>query len=181
MIVTCSIGLSLTIVVFLMYNRQIRAVLESGDRLVGRVSAIALSSVFLTTVFLTTASPAMAGSHLTPTVAALGTTEDTISQEQQGFEEKLKLDPTGDHYKGIEYSSKSVRNQPTDQSLLDKIQPQLSDDVVVAISNGSVRLSGTVKDRATAEEIVEQIKSTAGVHEVAFDLGLESIDQKTVR
>ena len=164
-----------------MYNRQIRGALESGGRLMGMVGAIALSSIFLTTVFLTTASPAMASPHLTPTLAALGTTEDTISQEQQGFEEKLKLDPTGDHYKGIEYSSKSVRNQPTDQSLLDEIQPQLSDNVVVAISNGSVRLSGMVKDRATAEEIVEQVKATSGVHEVAFDLGLENIDQETIR
>lgn len=106
------------------------------------------------------------------TVAALGTSESALTEEQKALEETLKADPTGDQYKGIEYSNLSVKSQPDDQALIAAIKPLLSDDVVVAVSNGSVRLSGSVKDKAAAEKIVESVKETEGVHEVAFDLGL---------
>ncbi|MGB3300987.1 MAG: hypothetical protein WBA76_22185, partial [Phormidesmis sp.] len=81
-------------------------------------------------------------------IAALGTSDSAINQGQQALEEDLKLDPTGDHYKGIEYSEQSVKNQPADQDLMGSIESQLPEDVIVAVSNGSVRRSGSVKNRA---------------------------------
>ncbi len=142
----------------------------SAKRLTG---AIALGIVLF---FASSQSAAAVGP-----LAALGTSDSAINQEQQAFEEKLKLDPTGGHYSGIEYSDKTVRNQPSDQEILDEIEPQLEDTIVAAVSNGSVRLSGKVEDRATAENIVESVKEIAGVHEVAFNLGLSDNDMQTTR
>lgn len=136
-------------------------------------SAIALGIV----LFLANSQSAAAVSPL----AALGASDSAINQKQQAFEEKLKLDPTGGHYVGIEYSDKTVRNQPGDQEILDEIEPQLGDTMVAAVSNGSVRLSGKVEDRAAAESIVESVKKIAGVHEVAFDLGLSNNDTQTTQ
>ncbi len=135
--------------------------------------AIALGIV----LFLASSQSAAAAGPL----AALGTSDRAINQEQQAFEENLKLDPTGGHYSGIEYADKSVRNQPSDQEIMNEVKSQLSDTVVAAVSNGSVRLSGKVSDRATAEDIVESVKAISGVHEVAFDLGLSNKDTQTTR
>lgn len=142
----------------------------SAKRLTG---AIALSVVLF---FASSQSAAAVGP-----LAALGTSDSAINQEQQAFEEELKLDPTGGHYSGIEYSDKTARNQPSDQEILNEVEPQLEDTMVAAVSNGSVRLSGRVEDRATAENIVESVKEIAGVHEVAFDLGLSDSDTQTTR
>lgn len=114
-------------------------------------------------------------------IAALGAPDSAINQSQQALEEKLKVDPMGDNYKGIEYSSKTVRTQPDDQTILDAVKSQISDDIAVAVSNGSVRLSGMVQSRTAAKDLVEQIKETSGVHEVSFDLGLADTDAKTTR
>lgn len=114
-------------------------------------------------------------------IAALGTSDSAINQGQQALEEDLKVDPTGDHYEGIEYSDQRIKRQPADQDLMKSIKSQLSGDVVVAVANGSVRLSGTVKNRAAGEEMVELVKRTEGVHEVAFDLGLREGSSRLAR
>lgn len=122
-------------------------------------------------LLLASSQAALAAPPASP-IAALGTSETTLNRGQKELEETLKLDPTGDHYKGIEYSSQSVQNQPSDQAIIEAIKPELADDVEIAVSNGSVRLSGNVKSRSVAKKIVELAKKTNGVHEVAFDLGL---------
>mgnify|MGYP001800064621 CR=1 FL=1 len=143
----------------------------------GRLSLIALA---LTAFFLST-QPATAGLSMPIHVAALGASDSSVTQGQDQFEESLKLDPTGGHYAGIEYSDKSVRRQPTDQEILTEIESHVPKSVVIAVSNGSVRLSGRASDRATAEGIVESVKEVSGVHEVAFDLGLDDKDTETVQ
>lgn len=143
-------------------------------------SAKSLAGAIALGIILFFASSQSASAAVGP-LAALGTSDSAINQEQQAFEEELKLDPTGDHYSGIEYSDKTVRNQPSDQEILNEIESQLEDTMVAAVSNGSVRLSGKVEDRSIAENIVESVKEIAGVHEVAFDLGLSNNDTQTIR
>ncbi|MGC1308146.1 MAG: BON domain-containing protein [Phormidesmis sp.] len=133
-----------------------------------RKGAVVLSLI----IFLASSQSAMAALNLPNSMAALGAPDSAINQNQQDLEETLKLDPTGDHYKGIEYSNKAVKGQPSDQEILDAIAPEMAENVELAVSNGSVRLSGKVQNRAVAEEMVEAVKQTKGVHEVAFDLGL---------
>ncbi len=159
--------------VALVASRRLRA-LRSDISLESVTGAIALSAV----IFF--ASSQSASAAIGP-LAALGTSDRAINQEQQAFEETLKLDPTGGHYSGIEYSDKTARNQPSDQEILNEIEPQLTDTIVAAVANGSVRLSGKVENRATAEDLVESVKKIAGVHEVAFDLGLKDNDVQTTR
>lgn len=108
-----------------------------------------------------------------PMVAALGASDTTLNEGQARFEENLKLSPSGGQYKGIEYSKRSVKQQPSDDEILQAIEAKISSRVVVAVSNGSVRLSGRLPNRAIAEKAVEQVKAIPGVHEVAFDLGLD--------
>lgn len=95
---------------------------------------------------------------------------------QQQLREDIKLTPGGGHYSGIEYSK---RTAPKEQAVSDKtikksIKSLTEENVIVAVSNGSVRLSGTVKDKETAQNIVEQTKEIPGVHEVTFNLGLDN-------
>ena len=139
-----------------------------------RIGVVGLGLVLLLASGQNAIAMPLLGSNAGPefmTVAALGASESTMTEEQKTLEETLKADPTGDQYKGIEYSNLSVKSQPDDQALMEAIEPLLSDDVVAAVSNGSVRLSGSVQDKAAAEKIVESVKDTEGVHEVAFDLG----------
>lgn len=143
-----------------------------------RTAAISLAIGLLLSVAI---APSAIALPYPSNIAALGTPDSAIDQPQQALEETLKVDPTGDHYKGIEYSSKRVQSQPSDEVILEEIETQLSDDIAVAVSNGSVRLSGMVSSRAAAEGLIEQIKDISGVREVAFDLGLAKTESEILR
>lgn len=74
-------------------------------------------------------------------------------------------------YQGLEYPD--VKGTPlSDSEITQRIQAKAPDTIVMSVSNGSVRLSGNVSDRKTAENIVEMVKEIPGVHEVAYDIGL---------
>ena len=67
-----------------------------------------------------------------------------------------------------------VEKAVSDDSIEKSIKGFASKDVVVAVANGSVRLSGRVKDKETAQALVEQIKAITGVFEITFNLGLDN-------
>jgi|GEM_PF-2265487 len=74
-------------------------------------------------------------------------------------------------FQGLEYPN--VKGTPLgDSEITRRIEAKVPDTIVMSVSNGSVRLSGNVSDRKTAENIVEMVKEIPGVHEVAYDIGL---------
>lgn len=109
-------------------------------------------------------------------LAALGANENTLTPEQQQLEEDLKVTPGGGHYSGIEYSDRTtgVEKAVSDDSIEKSIKAYTGDNVIVAVANGSVRFSGRVKDKETAQDIIEQTKAISGVFEITFNLGLDN-------
>ncbi|MGB3310031.1 MAG: BON domain-containing protein [Nodosilinea sp.] len=109
------------------------------------------------------AQPAMAG-------AVNG---EALTSDQKELNETLLTTPQGNQYQGIEYAD--VKGTPLgDQEITNRVESKTPKELKVSVSNGSVRLSGEVVDRSTAQAIVEDIKAIPGVHEVAYDLGLKS-------
>jgi hypothetical protein len=135
------------------------------------VVATMFAILFTAAITAATTAPAIAA----PTLGALGARDEAIPGDRQALQENLKVSPTGNHYAGIEYAPRSNQENPlNDAAIESRIESNVTDNLVVSVSNGSVRLDGTVSDRGTAENIVEQIKNIPGVHEVSFDLGLNS-------
>ena len=108
--------------------------------------------------------------------AALGANENTLTQQEQQIEEDLKVTPGGGHYSGIEYANRTtgVKKAVSDDSIEKSIKAYTGENVVVAVANGSVRFSGRVKDKKTAQDIIEQTKAIPGVFEITFNLGLDN-------
>jgi hypothetical protein len=104
-------------------------------------------------------------------IAALGASDSTVSID----EDSLKTNPGGGHYSGLEYAkrSESYENPVSDNVIEKSIKSEIDDEVVVAVANGSVRLSGRVEDKQEAKNLISKIKEIPGVHEITFDLGLE--------
>lgn len=76
-------------------------------------------------------------------------------------------------------TSADIKGTPLgDQEITDRVNSQVPETLKISVSNGSVRLSGKVSDRDTAQAIVEEVKSIPGVHEVAYDLGLKNLSRK---
>ncbi|HZG40652.1 MAG TPA: BON domain-containing protein [Nodosilinea sp.] len=94
-----------------------------------------------------------------------------LSNEQKDLNETLQTTPNDNQYQGIEYAD--VKGTPLgDQEITDRVESKAPEELKVSVSNGSVRLSGKVEDRDTAQAIIEDVKSIPGVHEVTYDLGL---------
>ena len=112
----------------------------------------------------------------TPNLAALGAKDNAIHQQQQTMEEDLKLTPGGSHYSGIEYGTRTAKNERplSDETIKQSIEPYTNDKLIVSVTNGAVRLSGRVEDKEIARHVVEEIKEIPGVHEITFDIGLEN-------
>jgi len=101
---------------------------------------------------------------------------DSSQGSQQPNNEKVTTSAAGSQYQGIEYVESSQGGKElTDSQIQDKIESDISENLVAGVASGAVRLTGTVKDQATARKIVEQIKDIPGVHEITFDLALEDI------
>ena len=96
-----------------------------------------------------------------------------LTEGQKALNENLKTTPQGNQYQGIEYSQ--VKGAPlSDQQITERIKDEIPENLKLSVASGSVRLSGKVSDRRTAQEIVQDIKEIPGVHEVSYDLGLAS-------
>ncbi|MGB3757087.1 MAG: BON domain-containing protein [Rivularia sp. (in: cyanobacteria)] len=136
-------------------------------------STMALLSIVIFT-YSFNSLPALA----TPNIAALGARDSAIHESQQTMEQDLKLTPGGGHYSGIEYSdsARNAENQPSvsDEAILESIEPYTSDNLIVSVTNGAVKLSGKVENKEVARHVVEEIKEIPGVHEITFDIGLEN-------
>ncbi|MEA5448758.1 BON domain-containing protein [Leptolyngbya sp. CCNP1308] len=102
---------------------------------------------------------------------------DVLTNDQQKLNETLQSNPGDSQYQGIEYAD-SKGTPLGDQEITNKVESQVPENLKVSVSNGSVRLSGKVSDRGTAQAIIEEVKSIPGVHEVAYDLGLKNLSRK---
>ncbi len=105
-----------------------------------------------------------------------GTIKNFVSEEQQALPEDLNITPDGSHYSGIEYADRTqgVEQAVSDEVIEETIEEYSNDNLTIAVANGSVRLSGRVKDKDVARHIIEQTKEIPGVHEITFNLGLEN-------
>ena len=109
------------------------------------------------------------GGFAQPALAAAAN-DNALSQEQQALNEELRTDPAGVQYEGIEYPN--VTGTPlSDRQITARIYNNAPDDLRVSVSSGAVRLSGTVRDMGTAQQIVQNVREIPGVHEVSYDLG----------
>lgn len=98
---------------------------------------------------------------------------DALTGGQKELNQTLKSAPNDNQFQGIEYVN--VKGTPLgDQEITNRVESQVPENLKVSVSNGSVRLSGKVSDRDTAQAIVKEVKSIPGVHEVAYDLGLKN-------
>lgn len=104
-------------------------------------------------------------------IAALGASDETVTRD----ETDLKMVPTGSHYTGIEYAkeTKPLENPVSDDVIEKTIKSNTDKGVVVAVANGSVRLTGKVDNQRKAERLLSQVKEIPGVHEITFDFALE--------
>ncbi|MEQ9000129.1 MAG: BON domain-containing protein [Coleofasciculus sp. B1-GNL1-01] len=101
---------------------------------------------------------------------------DSSQGSQQPNNEKVTTSAVGSQYQGIEYVESSRGGKElSDSQIQDKIESDVSENLVAGVASGAVRLTGTVKDQATARKYIEQIKDIPGVHEITFDLALEDI------
>ncbi|WP_413160212.1 BON domain-containing protein [Capilliphycus salinus ALCB114379] len=133
-------------------------------------SAVTLFAVLLLTFIQSSSALA------TPFLGALGTPDSALKTPQQRqLDERLKLNPGGGQYSGVEYVQEDLNRSQTlsDREIQNTIKSEIQEDLVAMVSNGSVILSGTVKDRQTAQNIVEEVKAIPGVHEITFELGLK--------
>ncbi|ACK71555.1 conserved hypothetical protein [Gloeothece citriformis PCC 7424] len=131
--------------------------------------AVGASLLFFTKTMPATATPDL---HF----AALAAT-DSMSREQDALEENLKLAPGGGHYTGLEYPETiNPKKSPLDdQGIQNKVESMSDSKVIVAVTNGSVRLTGRAKDKYSAHDLVENVKEIPGVREITFDFSLEDI------
>jgi hypothetical protein len=101
---------------------------------------------------------------------------DSSQGSQQPNNEKVTTSAAGNQYQGIEYVEPSRGGKElSDSQIQDKIESDISENLVAGVASGAVRLTGTVKDQATARKFIDQIKDIPGVHEITFDLALEDI------
>ena len=133
-----------------------------------RLSSLARVIILIVLVTYTSSLPALAARH----VAALGAPDSAITSEQQR-DEDFKLTPGAGQYSGLEYPDQQSGTPLSDSEITRKIKSETK-NLVVNSANGSVILSGTVKDQETARQIVEQVKQIPGVREITFELGLQN-------
>jgi osmotically-inducible protein OsmY len=101
---------------------------------------------------------------------------DSSQGSQQPNNEKVTTSAAGNQYQGIEYVASSRGGKElSDSQIQDKIESDISENLVAGVASGAVRLTGTVKDQATARKYIDQIKDIPGVHEITFDLAIEDI------
>ncbi|MGP1384216.1 MAG: hypothetical protein ACTS2F_11705 [Thainema sp.] len=113
------------------------------------------------------------GLSSTPAIAAQAASDKGIVENPAVPQEQLKETSPGSQYSGIEYANDQLGGRTiSDETLKSRIK-DVRDDLAVAVSNGSVRISGTVENKEVARNVVDDIKEIPGIHEITFDLGLE--------
>lgn len=135
----------------------------------------ALVAVIFFSVLLGFNSPALAMQTNTGTP---GSTE--IRREQgakPGYEKtgNITTMPTsGSQYQGLTHPE--AKGEPlSDQDIERRIKSKVPDSVVFSVSNGSVRVSGHVDDKKTAEKIVNEVQNIPGIHELTYDIEMTRV------
>ncbi|MDY7021710.1 MAG: BON domain-containing protein [Cyanobacteriota bacterium] len=134
-------------------------------------SAVTLFGVLLLAFSLSSSALA------TPFLGALGTPDSVLkSPQQQQLDQRLKLNPGGGQYSGVEYveENRDGSEALSDRQIRDTIKSNIQEDLVAMVANGSVILSGTVENQAQAQKIIEEVKAIPGVREITFELGLKA-------
>lgn len=109
------------------------------------------------------------GGFAQPSIAAAAN-DNALSEGQKALNEALRTDPDNVQYEGIEYPQ--TKGTPlSDREITARIYDNAPDNLKVSVSNGAVRLSGTVRNRDVAKKIVKNVREIPGVHEVSYDLG----------
>jgi hypothetical protein len=122
-----------------------------------------LAATLLTVTLSAIASPAYAAAA----------NENVLSDSQKALQENLKTTPHDNQYQGIEYAQE-IGELLSDRAITERVKAEIPSNLKLSVSNGSVRLSGKVSDLDTAKHIVQDIKAVPGVHEISYDLGLNS-------
>jgi hypothetical protein len=140
-----------------------------------------LTILFVVTVFVFSVSPAIAA----PYFAALGASDEALTEEQKAIDQNLRTSPEGTLYTGLETVTSSSTNQPDDAEIREAILKAIHSDVrsdvrnlTVEVTSGSVLINGRVENRKTAQSVIDQIKKISGVREIAFSLGLKERAEK---
>jgi len=135
-----------------------------------------LSAVIACSVLLSFAAPAVAmqpaGSSGTPDVDMPGRMSGDAGYEKTG---NYKTMPTsGSQYQGLTHPE--AKGTPLgDEDIERRIDAKVPNTIVYSVSNGSVRISGQVRDRRTAEKIVEDVQNIPGIHELAYDIEMTGV------
>lgn len=142
---------------------NLKSFLLTKSRYLTKVCVLLLT---VTCLFFFTNAQALAQTQ----IAALGASDSAVSND----ETDLKMTPSGKHYSGLEYAERTQANEnPVSDNVIQKsIESKADSGVVVAVANGSVRLSGRVDNKEEAENLIATVKKIPGVHEITFDLGL---------
>jgi osmotically-inducible protein OsmY len=108
-----------------------------------------------------------------PAIAAQAASDEALTETKDVPESVLKETSPGSQYSGIEYANDQLGNEAvSDRAIRSQIK-DIRDDLAVSVSNGSVRMTGTVENKTVAQNVVDRVKNIKGVHEITFDLGLE--------
>ena len=84
------------------------------------------------------------------------------------------MTPGGDYYSGMECADRTRREAVRDERIEKTIEKYSSDNMTIAIANGSVKLLGRVKDQDVARHVIKETEEIPGVREVTFNLELNN-------
>ncbi|MEM9569144.1 MAG: BON domain-containing protein [Cyanobacteria bacterium P01_E01_bin.34] len=96
-------------------------------------------------------------------------------QEATPFEEQIQISPLGTSCSGIcvekEVKQADSNLARSDRDIKRELQSLLrrEDRVSIRVDNGAVFLSGSVKDRSIAANLVQQVEATPGVHWISVN------------
>jgi osmotically-inducible protein OsmY len=140
-----------------------------GTLAVALVAALKAKAPLRTSTVMAIILSFVIGGFAQPALAAAAN-DAALSEGQKALNEKLRTDPDRVQYEGIEYPN--AEGTPlSDREITSRIYNKAPDNLKVSVSNGAVRLSGTVKNQRVAQEIVRNVREIPGVHEVSYDLG----------
>ncbi len=112
--------------------------------------------------------PAIAASN---TVPSASNSANQLLQQPFKFEEEINVSAA--QCRGLCISQEQTDFQG-DSDLLQAIIAKVPDEksLNIKVDNGSVFLSGAVKDEATARNLIKQVEAIPGVHWITIDLAL---------
>jgi len=159
LLIVCAIAIATIFQIVLKYRKQ---------------SILAAAIVFSVLLGFSTSALAMQprGATGTPDTDMPSRMSGDTGYEKTG---NYRTMPTsGSQYQGLTHPE--AKGTPlSDQEIEKRIDAKVPDTVVYSVSNGSVRISGRVRDRRTAEKIVSEVQNIPGIHELAYDIQMTEV------